>query len=327
MTGRAVPSNLTGMDPQARALLDRMALDGTASVQGLCPEQARALFSTTRAKYQPPMAEVSSCRTIDLPRSPEGVRVRLYRGLGTDPSLALPALLFLHGGGWMLGDLDTYDAICARIANDAGCCVASLDYRLAPENPFPAALDDARLALQWLHDSARELHIDASRIAIGGDSAGATLATASAICSRDGALPPIISQVLIYPCTDLDMKSDAFAQDWTGAPLTSESMRNYIANYVPNPVDRVDWRASPIRALSFAGCPPTLVVSAGIDPLRDDSFALSGRLEAEGSPVTHLHFSDQFHGFLPMWHVLDAADRAMDFIVRSLIDQFGTSGG
>lgn len=321
-----VPANLKKMDPQARALLDRMAADGAKPLLGLSPQEARRVFTATRTRYQPSMARVRSCQTRALPGAPEGVRVRIYKGVGDDGEALQPIFLFFHGGGWMAGDLDSYDALCARIANEASCHVISVDYRLAPENPFPAALDDAVSALQWLCDAASELQMDSSRIAIGGDSAGANLAAALAVLSRDGQVPSIMAQVLIYPCTDLSMTSPSFRQNWTGAPLTSESMANYISGYTPNPKDREDWRASPLRAKSLAGVAPALVVSAGIDPLRDDAFAYSARLQDHGAAVTHLHYSDQFHGFLPMWHVIDAADRAMAFLVSHLAQSFERAG-
>jgi len=318
MTVTATPANLTNMDPQARALLDRMAADGVVSLQGLTPPEARKAFAAIRSKYQLPMADVDLCETHVLSDAKRGVRVRVYRGIDTDRSADLPVLMFLHGGGWMVGDLDSYDGLCARIANEVSCCVVSVDYRLAPENPFPAALDDAALALRWLQRSAEMLRIDPSRIALGGDSAGATLTAALALMSRDKVLPSILFQLLVYPCLDMSMSSASFRQNWAGAPLTSESMSNYIANYVPDPELRKHWPAAPLRSESVVNAAPSLIISTGIDPLRDDSFAYANQLQNAGVPVVHLHFSDQFHGFLPMWHLIDAAERAMTFLCASL---------
>jgi acetyl esterase len=232
----------------------------------------------------------------------------------------LPALLYLHGGGWVIGDLDSHDGICRRLANLAACRVIAVDYRLAPEHRFPAAVDDAVAALAWVAGNAAALGVDPARIAVGGDSAGGNLAAVLAIMGRDGAAPAPVFQLLLYPAVDLTMASDSYARVTEGLPLTAASMRYFIDHYVPDAGQRLNWRASPLRAERLAGTPPALVLTVGHDPLADEGRAYADRLDTEGVRVTALHMADQIHGMLTMGRVIAAGDAVLQYAATALRD-------
>ena len=213
----------------------------------LTPAEARAVYSAGRTVLQKPPEDVAETRdfAVDGPGGP--IACRLYRGAGTAEGL-LPGLLYLHGGGWVIGDLDSHDGVCRRLANAAGCWVMAVDYRLAPEHPFPAAVEDCAAALGWLAAHAAGLGIDAGRLAVGGDSAGGNLAAVLALMGRDGTLPATRFQMLLYPVTDFTMSTPSFARVTEGVPLTATTMRWFGDHYMPDPVRRTDWRASPLLA-------------------------------------------------------------------------------
>ena len=174
------------------------------------------------------------------PGPARALRLRLYRGLGTAAAAVLPCLLFLHGGGWVIGDLESHDGICRALANAASCCVVAVDYRLAPEHRFPAALDDAASALASVFAHAAEWRIDPARVAVGGDSAGGNLAAVLALMAPDGALPAPVFQLLAYPVTELAAESSSYARVTEGVPLTARTMRWFIEHYTPDPAQRLD---------------------------------------------------------------------------------------
>ena len=250
---------------------------------------------------QPPPEDVAESRdtTVAGPLGPIGIR--LYRPAGTAASDVLPALIWYHGGGWLLGDLDSHDVLCRRFANAARCRVISVDYRMAPEHVFPAAVDDCAAVTKYVFDNAAALGVDASKVAVGGDSAGGNLAAVMALMSRDGTLPPIAFQLLIYPATDMMMTTVSSTTIGPGVPLTSATMKWFIDYYAKG--HETDWRASPIRVASVAGTAPALVLTCTHDPLRDEGIDYAKRLEREGVRVVHLHYSDQIHGFMSMGRV------------------------
>ncbi len=297
---------MRALHPDAEALLALIRSAGRPAFEQLAPQEARRAYSAGRAVLQPPREATAATEDVTIP-GPGGelrLRLRLHRGLGTKPGDALPCLLYLHGGGWVLGDLESHDGVCRSLANAASCCVVAVDYRLAPEHPFPAALDDAAAALAWVAQHAAELRIDASRIAVGGDSAGGNLAGVLALMGRDGTLPASVFQLLFYPAVDLAMTFDSYRTITAGVPLTAASMRYFIDYYVPDPTQRTDWRASPLRAASLAGTPPAFVLTVGHDPLMAEGRAYAERLETESVRVATLHLSDQIHGLLTMGGVI-----------------------
>jgi len=293
-----------------------MQAAGVPTLGAVPPEEARRGYSASRRALQLPFDPMAEIRNIVIPGPGGQLPLRLYRGAPLGKPL--PCLLYLHGGGWVLGDLDSHEGICRRIAAVAACCVIAVDYRLAPEHPFPAAMEDAAAALQWVADHAGEIGIDAELIAVGGDSAGGNLAAVLAIMGRDGTVPRSSYQMLFYPATDLRMTGDSYERVVDGVPLTANSMRYFIDHYISNPVGRKDWRASPMLAETLEGLPPALVLTCGHDPLCTDGQLYAARLEREGIAVTALHLSDQAHGILNMSKAIGAASGVLDFAAALL---------
>jgi acetyl esterase len=282
----------------------------------LPPAEARRGYSASRRALQLPFDPVAAIDTIVIAGPGGPLALRLFRGAPVGQPL--PCLLYLHGGGWVLGDLESHEGICRRIAAIAGCCVIAVDYRLAPEHPFPAAVDDAVAALAWIATHAEQIEIDHHRIAVGGDSAGGNLAAVLALMGRDGSIPRSSYQMLFYPATDLRMAGDSYERVIDGMPLTANAMRYFIDHYIPNRADRGDWRASPLLAGSLEGASPALVLTCGHDPLCTDGQLYAARLEREGVPVTALHLSDQAHGILNMSKAVGAATGVLDFAAALL---------
>jgi acetyl esterase len=231
------------------------------------------------------------------------MRLRQANGLA-------PGLVFFHGGGWVIGDLDSHDVVCRKLADQGQLIVISVDYRLAPEHKFPAAVDDAIAATKWIAGNARQLGIDAARLVVGGDSAGGNLAAVVAISARDGNGPAIAGQVLIYPATDFAMTHPSHREPETSILLTHSVIGWFRDQYLNGAADIGDWRASPARAKTFARLPPAYVLTAGADPLRDEGDEYAGRLKQAGVAVTYRTFPGQFHGFFTMGKLLQQANVA-----------------
>jgi len=246
------------------------------------------------------------------------VKLRLYRGRGIAPEAVVPVLVYYHGGGWVLGDLDSHDQACRAIANAAGCCVIAVDYRLAPEVKFPGAISDSAAATRWIVANAADLAIDPARVAVGGDSAGGNIAAVMALMARDAYLPKVAFQLLIYPVTDMGMGHDSHQRVTEGYPLIASTMKWFIDHYLNTPSDVADWRASPLRAASLAGTAPALMLTCSHDPLCDEGIDYARRLDREGVPVTHLHYNDQMHGFLTMGKLIRASASAIDMMAVAL---------
>jgi acetyl esterase len=230
----------------------------------------------------------------------------------------LPLLVFFHGGGWVVGDIATHDTVCRHLANRAECAVVSVDYRLAPEHKFPAAVDDAYTATAWVAENAAALGVDAGRLAVGGDSAGGNLAAVVCLMARDRGAPRISYQLLVYPATDAAMRHESIARFAEGHVLTRATMRWFYEQYLPSPEDAADWRVSPLVAADLAGLPPAYVLTAGYDPLCDEGDAYAARLAAAGVPVEHRRFPGQIHGFTTNGKIIRAADAALDEAAASL---------
>ena len=303
-------------DPDTQAVLDLIKAAGRPAMETLSAPEARDAFNAGRKLLSPTPEDVADIRDTAVPGPLGPIPVRLYRPAGSAETDVLPALVYFHGGGWVVGDLNSHDVPCRRYANAAHCRVISVDYRMAPEHVFPAAVNDCAAVTQWVHDSAVSLGVDAAKIAVAGDSAGGNLAAVMALMARDGTLPKLAFQLLIYPATDMTMSSISATTIGPGVPLTSATMKWFIDHYVKG--DRTDWRASPGRAASVAGTAPALVLTAAHDPLRDEGIDYAKRLEREGVRVIHLHYSDQIHGFVGMGRMIRAAGQAMDMMARVL---------
>ena len=286
-----------------QSVLDLIKAVGRPPLYTLTPVEARAASAASRTVMQIEPPAVAECRDL----TGGGVPLRLYRGAGSSADAVLPCLIFYHGGGWVIGDLDSHDVVCRQLANATGACVIAVDYRLAPEHKFPAAVDDSAAATAWIIANAVALKIDPARIAVGGDSAGGNLATVMAIMSRDGALPPIGYQMLVYPATDLAAVHPSYDRIVEGYLLTTTTMKWFRDHYLTTPAEQSDWRASPLRAASLAGTAPAFVVTCSHDPLCDEGRAYAERLENEGVPVTAMHYSDHMHAFFTMGKFVKAS--------------------
>jgi acetyl esterase len=291
------------LDPEVQALLELVRKSARPPFEALSPEAARAAYAASWDIMQSPAQEVASTRDIGIAGPAGELQLRVYRGAGTPADTPLPCLVFLHGGGWVIGNLESHDRLCRRLANLAHICVVAVDYRLAPEHAFPAALA-----------------ISPERIAVGGDSAGGNLAAVLALMGRDGDAPRSMFQLLVYPVVDLRAQSDSYRAISAGVPLTASTMHYFIGHYTPQEADRLDWRASPLLAQSLAGTPPALVLTVGIDPLCDEGRAYAQRLHDEGVRVNALHLNDQLHGLLSQGNFVRASHLVTDYIGAVLGD-------
>jgi len=306
------------LDADAAAVLDLIRQSGRPPYETMSVAQAREAYDAGRAATQGPPQEVAAVETLQVPGS-EGapIALRLYRPLRPSAS-PTPVVVYLHGGGWVLGSLESHDGLCRRLANASGCAVASVDYRLAPEHPFPAAGEDALAATRWVAAEATGLGLDRGRIAIGGDSAGANLALITALAARDGDGPALGYQLLLYPVTDLAMDTPSHRLFAEGHLLTSGAMHWFADHYLAGRAKPDDWRVSPLKAPSLSGLPPTYLMSASHDPLRDEGEALALRLVEEGVETTLFRAPGQIHGFLPMDRLIAAATPCLETAARHL---------
>lgn len=282
------------------------------------PDMRREAYRRARLRNQPDLPQVYQIKEYQIPGPKGGIPVRVYRGANTSLEADLPVLVFFHGGGWLVGNIDTHDWICRSIANKTDGAVMSVDYRLAPENPFPAAYEDAVAATRWVVANAHALHLDPSHVSVGGDSAGGNLAAAVTLALRNEGTTKLHSQILIYPAVDLSMSGDYYGRFTRDVVLTDDAMREYIEKYVPYVGLRKDWRVSPLMAPSLEGLPPALVLLAGYDPLCAEGEAYAARLEKEGVPATVKRYPGQMHGFLSNAKLLPKANDAIDEIAAVL---------
>ena len=293
------------LDVQVAALLERISRSPLPAYHTVSAFVARRIYRDTRAALAPRPPAIEAARLVVLGGK---VAVRAYRPVRGE---TLPALVFFHGGGWTIGDLDTHDVVCRQLAAGAGCAVFSVDYRLAPEHPFPAAVEDCFYATEYISLHSTELNIDPARIAVGGDSAGGNLAAVVALMARDKAGPVLAGQLLIYPATDQRCAFPSHERNAEGYLLTRDAIRFFRAAYLPDPASRTDWRASPLLAASHAGLPPAFVLTAAYDPLVDEGRAYAERLAAAGVQVAYREYPGMVHGFVLFGGVVDAANAAV----------------
>ena len=300
------------LDPQIAGLIG--ALDaGFPPVHTMTGAQARA---TIRSRFVPaadpePVGAVSD---TSIPGPGGDIAVRIYRPV-TDAA-ALPVVVYAHGGGFVFCDLDSHDGLCRNLANRIGAVMVSVDYRLAPEHPWPAAADDLYAAVRWINDNADALGIDAGRIVVGGDSAGGNLAAVTALMARDRGGPGLAGQLLLYPVIAADFGTESYRAFGRGYYNPKPALQWYWDQYVPTVAERSHPYASPLGA-DLHGLPPAVVVIAGHDPLRDEGVAYADALETAGVSVTRLSYQGGVHGFLTM-PMLDLAQRARADISREV---------
>jgi len=301
------------LDPQARAILDQLAAVDAPPLNEQTPEEARAGFALLAAVAGPPEEPVAT-EDSTLPGPNGEITVRIYRPSGDG---LLPVVVYFHGGGWVIGDIASHDTVCHRLAAGVPAVVVSVDYRLAPEHRFPAAVEDCDAATRWVAEHAADLGADPARLAVAGDSAGGNLAAVVARRARDRGGPPIAFQLLIYPGTDMTRSLPSHAQNGTGYLLDSDTMTWFLGHYL----DGADPRqpdASPLFVEDLSGLPPALVVTAEFDPLRDEGEAYAERLAEAGVEVTSSRYDGMIHGFYGLDSVFDAARRATDETVAAL---------
>ncbi len=282
------------LHPQAQSLLDLMAQIGDPPIEESTPAQARA---ARKARQLPSTTAIHETRDLDA----DGIACRLYRPNDRDD---LGLLVYFHGGGWVIGDLDSHDNVCRALANGSGHAVLSVDYRLAPEHAFPAPVEDALNATRWAHTHAAELGCRADRVAVGGDSAGGNLAAVVAQLAP----VPLVYQLLVYPVTDCTRSHASYTENATGYFLTTAGMGWFIDHYLSGGKGApADPRVSPHFAADHvvAATPPALVITAEFDPLRDEGDAYAARLAALGVPTSHVRFGGMFHGFFSLGDFVD----------------------
>ena len=307
------------LDPQTKALLDLMAALNEPLLSEQTPEQVRVGIKLQRelVPVEPePVAQVVN-RTIPGPAGE--IPVRIYTPAGSGP---FPALVFFHGGGWVICDLDTHDGLCRSLCNGAGCVVVSVDYRLAPEHKFPAAPQDCYAATQWVAGHAAEINAIPGKLAIGGDSAGGNLAAIVAQMARDQGGPRLVFQLLIYPATDFDFDGPSIRENAEGYFLTRDDMIWFTNHYLNSDEDKKNPLASPLLAADLRGLPPALVITGEYDPLRDEGEAYGKRLKEAGVPVTISRYDGVIHGFLSIEPLTDKGKQAKAECAQALCAAF-----
>jgi acetyl esterase len=299
------------LDPDAAAVFKAFQEAGRPPYETVSPAEARELYLKGRVVTNPEPPELKSVQPLAISAPHGSIPARVYtpKTLRESNGLA-PCLVFFHGGGWVIGDLDSHDVVCRKLADEGQLIVISIDYRLAPEHKFPAAVDDAITATKWIADNSKQFGIDASRLVVGGDSAGGNLAAVVAISARDGNGPAITGQVLIYPAIDFAMTHPSHGEPETSILLTHSVIKWFRDHYLNGAADVDDWRASPARTKTLDGLPPAYVLTAGGDPLRDEGDEYAHRLKEAGVPVTYRTFPGQFHGFFTMGKLLQQANVA-----------------
>jgi acetyl esterase len=301
------------LDPSLKLILDNLEAGSGPRLHELAPEQARQFYEAMHVQVEPVQLAVVENRSIPGPESELAVRV--YRPEGDAP---MPALVYFHGGGWVIGSLDTHDSTCRALAKAAGVLVVSVDYRLAPEHRYPAAVDDCYAALRWVAEHVVELRVDPERIAVGGDSAGGNLSAVMTLMARDRGGPPLAFQLLIYPVTDADFDRDSYRRNAEGYLLERAGMQWFWDHYLPDRERRGEEYASPLRATDLSGLPPALVITAGFDPLLDEGEAYAERLRGAGVDVTCSRYEEMIHGFFSMGSIVEGSRRAVEQAAAAL---------
>ncbi len=306
------------LDPDASAVFQAMKEANRPPYDTVTPAEAREMSRQTRPAVQPDPPEMASVENVQAPAPHGAIPVRIYKPRTLPKTGLAPGLVYYHGGGWVIGDLESHDVACRHIATEAGIIVAAVDYRLAPEHKFPAAVDDSIAATTWIAANAEKLGIDATRLFVGGDSAGGNLAAVVAMYARDHGGPRIKGQVLVYPVTDLAMTTASYRDPETGVLLTHALMCWFRDHYLTEPSQIDDWRVSPLRMANLNDLPPAFVLTVGADPLHDEGEEFAKRLKQAGVAVRHVDYPGQFHAFITMGRILPRANQLIGEIAEWL---------
>jgi len=309
------------LDPQARALLDAAKASGAPEMWELTPDQARAEYLRRTERVR---ADVDIYRVEDrqIPGAVQTIKVRVYTPQVSQEQASLPVLVWYHGGGFVIGDLDSHDSACRALANQAECLVVAVDYRLAPEHKFPGAVEDCEAALHWVAAHATELGGDPGRIAVGGDSAGGNLAAVVALLAREKGGPKLCFQLLIYPCVAPEPETPSHHQFAEGYLLTRKTITWFFKQYLRSSKDTRDPRYAPLEEKDLSSLPPALVIVAGFDPLRDEGVDYAKALIDAGNQVTLSNYEGMIHGFYLMGGMIDKANQAIEESARHLKEAF-----
>lgn len=308
------------LHPEFEAMLAQMAEIGGPPLSEVPVADARAFMRAT----QPPAEDITvgSVENRGIPGPAGEIPVRIYAPETSEGAGPLPVFMNFHGGGWVIGDLDTSDSQCRLLCQGVGCIVVSVDYRMAPEAVFPAAADDCYAATCWVADNARQIGGDPHRIAVGGDSAGGNLAAVVALMARDRSGPAISFQLLVYPVTDADFGTGSYSENADGYLLTRDTMRWFWDHYCPEE-QRSNAYASPLQADDLSNLPPALVMTAEYDPLRDEGEAYAARLKAAGVETECVRYDGLIHGFFAIANVMSSAQGGMQKACEALRKAFG----
>jgi acetyl esterase len=306
------------LHPQVVDLIRRAEEAGVRATSDLTPDEARAQMETMSKVRDQDRTPVGQVEDQIIPGPGGALPIRIYRPAGsTDDPMA--ALMFFHGGGHVIGSLDTHDLVARNLCQGAQCVVVSVDYRMGPENRFPAAPEDCFAATCWVADNATELGIDGSRLGVSGDSAGGNLAAVVALMARDANGPDLCAQLLVYPVADYAFDTPSYVTWAEGAGiLTAAGMAWFRDHYLASESDRMDWRAAPIRAADLSGLPPAIVITAECDVLHDEGEAYAAALEAAGVPIVYRDYPGMMHGFFSFAPVIDDGAAAQEFAVAQL---------
>ena len=294
------------LDSQAKAVMDLVAAMGLPPNHTVSPEDARA---NGKSRPRAPGPEVTKVEDREIPGPDSQVPVRIYTPEGSGP---FPVLVWFHGGGWVLGDLDNSDGVSRHLTVTAGVVVVSVDYRLAPETKFPGPAEDCYYATKWVSENAASLNADPNRIAVGGDSAGGNLAAAVSLMARDRGGPSVGFQLLVYPVTDRNFSTISYRENGEDYSLTRDGMIWFWDHYLAKDSDADNPYASPLRAQRLKDLPPALVITAEYDPLRDEGEAYAHRLRNAGIPANSSRYDGMIHGFFGMSAAVDKGKQAIE---------------
>ncbi|MBN9134170.1 MAG: alpha/beta hydrolase [Nitrosospira multiformis] len=312
------------LDPDLAAFLELVEAgisNGAPPLHELPPAKARKQYDISTLALDSPGMEIASVKEIGIPcRDGNEITARLYTPLLDEPlnGLAAPALLYFHGGGYCVGSLDSHDSLCRTLAALAPCCVLNVDYRLAPEHPFPTAVHDAQDAYQWLLSNGPAHGIDPRRVAVGGDSAGGTLATGLTIAAREMGWPQPVLQALLYPCASAWQDTDSHRRLAKGYLLEASTLQWMFNNYLTSERDRTDWRFAPLEASDLSGLAPAFIVLAEYDPLVDEGIEYASRLKEASVPTQLKIYEGMTHDFARLGNIVNDAGKAREEVAQQL---------